>query len=79
MPTEEIKEIRVNGWVRTVRQLQGVRVHRRRDGTCFKPSSIVMEANLENFKEIAKLNVGSAIEAEGTIVPTPGMRQDPLN
>ncbi len=76
MPTEEIKFVRVNGWVRTVRDSKAFAFIALSDGTYFKPMQIVVEeANLENFKEIAKLNVGSAIEAEGTIVPTPGMQQ----
>ena len=76
MPTEEIKFVRVNGWVRTVRDSKAFAFIALSDGTYFRPMQIVIEeANLENFKEIAKLNVGSAIEAEGTIMPTPGMQQ----
>ena len=36
---------------------------------------MVEEANVSNYKEIARLNVGSAVEAEGTLVPTPGAQQ----
>ncbi|MDR0929708.1 MAG: asparagine--tRNA ligase [Oscillospiraceae bacterium] len=75
-PTEPIAGARLSGWVRTVRDSKAFAFIALNDGTYFKPLQIVLEeAELANYKEIAKLNVGSAIEAEGTIVPTPGMQQ----
>ncbi len=75
-PTRETPGVRVSGWVRTVRDSKAFAFIALSDGTAFKPLQIVIEqATLANFKEIAGLNVGSAIEAEGTIVPTPGMQQ----
>lgn len=75
-PTVETPGVRVNGWVRTVRDSKSFAFIALHDGTYFKPLQIVVEeANLPNFRQIAKLNVGSAIEAEGVLVPTPGMQQ----
>ena len=75
-PVEEISGVRVSGWVRTVRDSKAFAFIALNDGTCFKPLQIVVEeANVSNYKEIARLNVGSAIEAEGTLVPTPGAQQ----
>ncbi|MDR0897372.1 MAG: asparagine--tRNA ligase [Oscillospiraceae bacterium] len=75
-PTEPIAGACLSGWVRTVRDSKAFAFIALNDGTYFKPLQIVLEeAELANYKEIAKLNVGSAIEAEGTIVPTPGMQQ----
>ena len=75
-PVEEISGVRVSGWVRTVRDSKAFAFIALNDGTCFKPLQIVVEeANVSNYKEIAKLNVGSAIEAEGTLVPTPTAQQ----
>ena len=75
-PVEEISGVRVSGWVRTVRDSKAFAFIALNDGTCFKPLQIVVEeANVSNYKEIAKLNVGSAVEAEGTLVPTPGAQQ----
>ena len=75
-PVEEISGVRVSGWVRTVRDSKAFAFIALNDGTCFKPLQIVVEeANVSNYKEIAKLNVGSAIEAEGTLVPTPAAQQ----
>ena len=73
---QETPDVRVNGWVRTVRDSKTLAFIALNDGTCFKPLQIVVEdANVPNYKEIVKLNVGSAIEAEGTLVPTPGAQQ----
>jgi len=75
-PVQETPQIRVSGWVRTVRDSKAFAFIALSDGTYFKPLQIVLEESaLANYKEIAKLNVGSAVEAEGTIVPTPGMQQ----
>jgi asparaginyl-tRNA synthetase len=75
-PTEAMPGARLSGWVRTVRDSKAFAFIALNDGTYFKPLQIVLEeAALANYKEIARLNVGSAIEAEGTIVPTPGMQQ----
>lgn len=75
-PQEERPGVAVSGWVRTVRDSKAFAFIELSDGTFFRPLQIVLEeASLANYKEIAKLNVGSAIEAEGTLVPTPGMQQ----
>ncbi len=75
-PTAELPGIRVNGWVRTVRDSKAFAFIALNDGTFFNPLQIVCEeANLANYADIARLNVGSAIEAVGTLVPTPGMQQ----
>ena len=76
VPTEEKHGIIVNGWVRTVRDSKSFGFIALNDGTFFRSMQIVVEeASLANYKEIVKLNVGSSIEAIGTIVPTPGMQQ----
>lgn len=76
MPQEEIAGMTVSGWVRTVRDSKAFAFIALNDGTYFKPLQIVIEeASLPNFREIAKLNVGSAVEVEGTLIPTPGMQQ----
>jgi len=76
MPTTELKDVQVSGWVRTVRDSKAFAFIALSDGTYFKPLQIVLEEGaLNNYKEVARLNVGSAIEAVGTLVPTPGMQQ----
>ncbi|MBC8529520.1 asparagine--tRNA ligase [Christensenellaceae bacterium NSJ-44] len=68
--------ITLSGWVRTVRDSKALGFIELNDGSCFSSIQIVFtEEKLENFKQIAKLSVGSAITVEGTLVLTPGARQ----
>ena len=63
--------VSVCGWVRTVRDGKNFAFMEISDGTYFKTAQLVMEATLENYKEITSLNVGAAVYAEGTLVYTP--------
>ena len=67
--------LKVAGWVRTVRDSKTFGFIELNDGTFFKSLQIVFEDGLENFKEIAKLGVGSAIIVEGNLVLTPNQKQ----
>ncbi len=70
------KPVTVSGWARTVRDSKSIGFMELNDGSCFKCVQIVFEeGKIDNFKEIAKLNVGSAVTVEGTVVLTPEMRQ----
>lgn len=70
------KEITVAGWVRTLRDSKNFGFIEINDGSCFKNTQIVFENGVvENYKEITKLNVGSAIRVSGKVRPTPEMKQ----
>lgn len=70
------KEITVSGWARTVRDSKAIGFMELNDGSCFQCVQVVFEeAVLQNFKEIAKLNVGSAVTVTGRVVLTPELRQ----
>ncbi len=70
------KIITVPGWVRTVRDSKTFGFIELNDGTFFKNLQVVFDdEKLENFKEVAKLSVGSAIEVEGELVETPNAKQ----
>jgi len=70
------KSITVGGWVKTIRASKAIGFIELNDGTCFKNLQIVFEEDkVENFTEISKMNVGSALYIEGKIVLTPEMRQ----
>src|SRR5690606_35117051 len=45
------------------------------DGTFFKNLQIVIDDSLANFSEVVKLNISSAIIAEGKLVESPGAKQ----
>ncbi len=69
-------EITVSGWARTIRDSKSLGFIELNDGTFFKNLQIVFEDNkIDNFKQIAKLGVGSAITVTGMLVATPEARQ----
>jgi len=74
--TAGIKECTVSGWVRTVRDSKAFGFIEVNDGTYFKNLQIVLEDGLtENFSEIIKTTLGSAIRATGELILTPGSKQ----
>lgn len=74
--TEGIRECSVSGWVRTVRDSKAFGFMEINDGTFFKNLQIVLEDGAtENFSEVVKTTLGSAIRATGELVLTPGMKQ----
>ena len=69
------KNITVGGWVRSVRDSKTFGFIVLNDGTFFETLQIVYSDNLNNFNEISKLNVGSAIIVSGKLVATPEAKQ----
>jgi len=69
------KTITVSGWVRSVRASKQFGFIIINDGTCFNNLQIVISNELENFNELSKLNVGSAIIVSGKLVETKGAKQ----
>ncbi len=69
-------EIAVCGWARSIRDSKAFGFIDLNDGSCFKGVQVVFEReNLDNYDEIAKLNVGSAIIVKGVVVLTPENKQ----
>ncbi len=77
IPSTDLEGVRVSGWVRTMRESKTFAFIELNDGTYFKNLQLVMEEDkLENYKELTKaIGVGAALEAEGTLVLTPEMKQ----
>lgn len=70
------KSVELAGWVRTVRDSKSFGFIELNDGSFFKNVQIVFEeGKLANFKEIAKLGVGSSIRVTGELVETPNAKQ----
>lgn len=70
------RELTVCGWVRTLRDSKKIGFIELNDGSAFSNLQVIMEADkLENYAQIAKLNVGSALVVRGTIALTPGSKQ----
>ena len=70
------KSITVCGWIKTLRDSKAIGFIEINDGSCFKGVQIVFEATkVENYKDIAKLNVGAAIKVTGKLLLTPEANQ----
>ncbi len=76
LPKEPMEDVTVSGWVRTVRDSKVFGFIELSDGTYFKNLQLVLEDGAtENFAAAMKATLGSAIEATGTLVPTPESKQ----
>lgn len=69
------KDVRLKGWIRTVRSSNKFGFLQLHDGTFFQPVQVVFEEHLENFSDIEKFPVGAAVEVIGTVVKSPGKGQ----
>ena len=76
-PTADIPGLKVNGWVRTIRESKAFAFVELNDGSYFKNLQIILEAErLPDYAEIVRrITTGAAIEAEGTLVMTPENKQ----
>ena len=69
------KEITVKGWVRTNRDSSKFGFIELNDGTFFSSVQIVYDENLENFQEIRKVTIATALSVTGVLTVTPDMKQ----
>ncbi len=67
--------VKVSGWVRTVRDSKVFAFIELNDGSFFKNLQVVCDENLENFRDVIRVTLGSALEVEGTLALTPEMKQ----
>ncbi|HUX23407.1 MAG TPA: OB-fold nucleic acid binding domain-containing protein, partial [Burkholderiales bacterium] len=69
--------VTLKGWVRTRRDSKaGISFVHLSDGSCFHPVQVVAPATLPNYAdEVLHLTAGCALEATGTIVPSPAKGQ----
>lgn len=70
------KTVTVAGWVKTIRDSKALGFIELNDGSSFKNLQVVFEASkLENYKDVTRYNVGSAISVTGEVVLTPEAKQ----
>src|SRR5260221_4008583 len=68
--------VTVKGWVRTRRDSKaGISFVHISDGSSFHPVQVVAPNTLQNYADVQKLTTGCAVEATGTIVPSPAKGQ----
>ncbi len=68
----EGKEITINGWIKSHRKQKEYGFIDFTDGTCFQTLQVVYDNKLEDFLDIQKLHIGSAIELNGIIIRSEG-------
>ena len=69
------KTVTVAGWIRNIRVSKSFGFIELNDGSFFKSVQVVFGEELENFKEIAKLNISSSLYIQGQLVLTPEAKQ----
>jgi asparaginyl-tRNA synthetase len=71
----ENKVVELSGWVRSNRAQKAFGFISLNDGSFFETIQVVYEENLENFKDIQKFRVGSAVKVVGKVEATPNAKQ----
>ena len=66
------QSVKISGWVRTIRDSKTFGFIELNDGSFFKNLQVVFDDSLNNFDQVVKLGVGSAIEVAGELVESPG-------
>ena len=70
------KSVTLGGWVRSVRDSKAFGFIDLNDGSCHRGCQVVFEREkIENYDEIARLNVGSAVIVRGRVELTPENKQ----
>jgi len=69
------RKVELSGWVRTVRTSKAFGFIEINDGSFFETIQVVFDESLDNFIEIGKLTISSAILIRGELVSSPGAKQ----
>ncbi|RBP58725.1 asparaginyl-tRNA synthetase [Alkalibaculum bacchi] len=69
------KDIIINGWIRTNRGSKHFGFIEVNDGTYFKGVQVVYEEDIDNFSQISKLTIATAITVRGKFILTPDSKQ----
>jgi asparaginyl-tRNA synthetase len=69
------KEVIIAGWVRTLRGSKKFGFIEINDGTFFKSVQVVFDDQLENFEDIKKYKIASALRVKGNFILTPKAKQ----
>ena len=69
-------QVKVGGWIRTMRAQKAFGFIELNDGSYFKSLQVVFERDiLDNYDDISRQNVGAALIVSGTLVYTPDAKQ----
>lgn len=70
------QEVELDGWIRNSRFTKNVGFIELNDGSQFKSIQIVVPNELQNFDELGKLHLSSAISLKGVVIETPQAKQE---
>ncbi len=71
----EGKNIRIEGWIRTMRVSKTFAFIEVNDGSFFKNLQVVFDEGLKNFEEVSKYPISTPIKVEGVLILTPEAKQ----
>lgn len=69
------QEVTIEGWIRTLRSSKKFGFIEVNDGTFFENLQVVINQDLDNFKEVEKFPISSAIAVKGKLISTPNAKQ----
>lgn len=69
------QSVELSGWIRTTRVSKSFGFIELNDGGFFKNAQIVFDDSLENFQEVSKYQIATALTVRGTLVYTPEAKQ----
>ncbi|MBF0121365.1 MAG: asparagine--tRNA ligase [Desulfobacterales bacterium] len=70
-----IDNVLIKGWLRTKRDSKGFSFLEINDGSCLKNIQVIANESLENYENIKKLNIGSAVAVNGKVIKSPAPKQ----
>jgi len=73
--TAPLEQVLIKGWIRTRRDSKEFSFLEVNDGSCLNNLQIIADAELKNYNEVKKLNVGSAVAVTGSLVVSGGKGQ----
>ena len=73
---QSLKDLELEGWVKTNRDNGSIGFIALNDGTCFKNCQLVYDKQVvSNYEKLSKVNTGAAIAVKGKLVLTPEGKQ----
>jgi len=74
--SSQLDNVLVKGWLRTRRDSKTFSFIEINDGSCLKNIQVIADSILDNYTEITKLTIGSAVGIRGKLVKSQGKGQD---
>lgn len=71
----EMGDVCVKGWVRSVRRGKGVSFVALNDGSCFASLQIVLDPQVSNYDDVSRVGTGACLAVSGQLVASPASGQ----